>query len=51
MLKGYKTYLVATAAGIVYVLQLLGVITTEVAQHLFEALGVLGLAALRSAIK
>jgi len=51
MLKGRKTYIVAIAGGIVFVLAALGIITPELANQIYTILGIGAVAALRDAIK
>jgi len=50
ILKGKKTYIVATLVGIVAVAQYVGFITNEVAMTLYGLLGASGIATMRAAV-
>lgn len=51
ILKGRKTYIVAVAAGLVTVAQVLGLIDAELAITIYGLLGAGGLATLRMAMR
>lgn len=50
LLSGRKTYLVAIAAGVIFVLARLGHITIEIENTLYAALGITGLVTLRAGV-
>jgi hypothetical protein len=50
-LKGKKTYILAVIGGIVFTLQILGIIDNEVASQILTFLGLGSIATIRNAIK
>jgi len=49
-IRGYKTYMVVAVSACVFIAQMLGYIDETLANHIFTALGITGVATMRSAI-